>query len=61
MIRYSGPQRMVYDYPLREGFLAQVVLPRDLTTAEAARLYAFIKALALPDSPTAAEEQGERK
>ena len=33
-------------FPLRPGFLAQVVIPRDLTTAEADRLCAFIQTLA---------------
>lgn len=33
-------------FPLRSNFLAQVVIPRDLTKEEAARLCAFIQALA---------------
>jgi hypothetical protein len=38
------------DFPLRPGYLAQVVIPRDMTQAEAARLAEFIKSMALPDS-----------
>lgn len=44
-----GP-RMCYDFPLRPTFLAQAVLPRDMTSQEAARLCAFIMALAQPES-----------
>lgn len=33
-------------FPLRPGYLAQVVIPRDMTKAEAARLCAFIQTLA---------------
>lgn len=35
-------------FPLRAGFLAQIVIPRDLTKDEAVRLCAFIHTLALP-------------
>jgi len=35
-----------YDFPMRPGYLAQVVLPRDLTKEEAARLCAFVMSLA---------------
>lgn len=35
-------------FPLRAGFLAQIVIPRDLNKDEAARLCAFIHTLALP-------------
>jgi hypothetical protein len=37
-------------FPLRAGFLAQIVIPRDLTKEEAARLCAFINTLALPSA-----------
>lgn len=37
------------DYPLRPDYLAQVVVPRDMTELEAERLCAFIKTLARPD------------
>jgi hypothetical protein len=33
-------------FPLRPGYLAQIVIPRDMTKAEAARLCAFIQTLA---------------
>jgi hypothetical protein len=39
-------------FPLRPGFLAQVVIPRDLSKDEAARLCAFIQALAHDPAPT---------
>ncbi len=39
-------------FPLRPGFLAQVVIPRDLSKDEATRLCAFIQALAHDPSPT---------
>jgi hypothetical protein len=35
-----------YEYPLRPDFVAQAVLPRDLTPQEAARICAFIRSLA---------------
>lgn len=44
------PASICNDFPLRPGYLAQIVVPRDMTTVEAARLAEFIKALALPDS-----------
>ena len=45
----NEPKRMCFDYPLRPGFLAQVVLPRDMTSAEATRICAFIQTLAQTD------------
>ena len=39
-------------YPLRPDFLAQVVIPRDLTAEEARRLGAFLMALAADVRPT---------
>jgi hypothetical protein len=39
-------------FPLRPDFLAQVVVPRDLTTAEAKRLSAFLLTLASDYEPT---------
>lgn len=33
-------------FPMRHGFLAQIVIPRDMTKAEASRLCAFIQTLA---------------
>jgi hypothetical protein len=40
-------------FPLRPDFLAQLVLPRDLTADEAKRLSAFITALVVDFKPTA--------
>lgn len=40
-----------HTFPMRPDFLAQVVLPRDMKTAEAQRLCAFIRALASDFSP----------
>jgi hypothetical protein len=42
----SEAQPMTLPFPLRPKFLAQVVIPRDLTRDEATRLCAFIQALA---------------
>jgi hypothetical protein len=42
-------------FPLREGILATLLLPADLTAGEARRLTAFIESLALPDVPVAGE------
>lgn len=33
-------------FPLRPGFLAQIVIPRDMTEAEANRLCEFVHSLA---------------
>lgn len=38
------------DFPIRPDFMAQVVIPRDMTMTEAKRLCAFIMAMGLPDS-----------
>jgi hypothetical protein len=38
-------------YPLRSDFLAQVVIPRDLNTAEAKRLGAFLLTIAIDYQP----------
>ncbi|MGH8736412.1 MAG: hypothetical protein ACREVC_03520, partial [Burkholderiales bacterium] len=42
---------LVMQYPLRENFAAQVVLPRNLTLDEARRLCAFIRTLAADFTP----------
>jgi len=39
---------LCYDYPLRPNYIAQLVVPRDMTTAEAERLCKFINALVMP-------------
>lgn len=38
------------DFPLRPDYLVQLVLPRDMTVKETARLCEFIRTLALPDN-----------
>lgn len=49
----SPPQAgLAYSYPLRQNFLAQIVLPRDLSAEEALRLSRFIETLALDFKPT---------
>lgn len=47
--QFPETPRCCYEYPLRPNFLAQAVLPRNLTSQEAARLCAFIMTLAQPD------------
>lgn len=37
------------DFPLRPDYLAQIVVPRDMTEREAERLCEFIKSLVQPD------------
>lgn len=45
-----------YSYPLRENDrLAELVLPRDLTTTEVERLCAFIKTLVLTSQDSASK------
>ena len=39
------------DFPLRDDFLAQIVVPRDLRTTEARRLCAFVMTLAADFEP----------
>lgn len=41
-------QTLVYPFPLG-GYMAQLVIPRDLTQAEAERLCEFIRSLAIPE------------
>lgn len=43
---------LMLPFPLRPAFLAQLIVPRDMTKDEAARLCAFIQALAV-DTPVA--------
>ena len=38
------------NFPIRAGFLAQVVVPKNMTVAEAKRLCSFVESLASPDS-----------
>lgn len=51
---HSAPPQagLAYSYPLRQNFLAQIVLPRDLSADEALRLSRFIETLALDFKPT---------
>jgi len=44
----NGPW-LALDYPIRPDFMAQVVVPRNLTMAEARRLEAFIMSLAIDE------------
>lgn len=46
-------RRLVLDFPLREDFAAQVVVPYTMTLEEARRLAAFIRAI-----PPVVEESG---
>jgi hypothetical protein len=36
-------------FPLRKGYLAQILVPMDMTKAEADRLCAFVQSLAKPE------------
>jgi hypothetical protein len=42
------PRSVCHHFPMRPGYLAQVVLPADLTTAEAKRLQDFLMSLVIP-------------
>ncbi len=39
-----------HSFPLRSDFMAQLVVPNDMTTAEALRLRAFLLAITNPES-----------
>lgn len=39
---------VVLPFPLRHGYVAQVVVPRDLTKVEADRLCSFVQSLVVP-------------
>jgi hypothetical protein len=52
-LQRTTPTAMAMSYPLRDNFVAQVLLPRNMSTDEAKRLCAFIRTLAtdfLPES-----------
>lgn len=51
LIRHATP--LCLDFPMRPDFLAQIVVPRHMTLAEAKRLCAFIETLVTPDSAEA--------
>ena len=46
----ATPTSLCMPFPIRSGFTAQVVIPRDMTKAESERLCAFIMALAVSTS-----------
>jgi hypothetical protein len=53
------PRRFIeYPYPLREHFTARLLLPLDLSTAEAHRLSEFLMTLAV-DYDDATKEDGD--
>ncbi len=45
----GGRPALIYPFPLGNGFLAEISVPRDLRKGEAERLCAFIKTLATPE------------
>lgn len=45
----TGPRLIEYPFPVREGVVAVLKLPSDLSASEARRLGAWLDALALPD------------
>lgn len=48
-ISLATEANLALPFPLRPGYLAQVVIPRDMTKAEAIRLCAFIQTLAVAE------------
>lgn len=48
---HHGPSVITYPFPLRDGVLASIQLPADLTRKESKRLAAFIESLAVDDVP----------
>jgi len=44
------PKPLTLDYPLRTDFIAQVVVPSDLTTEEARRMVEFLLTLTVDSS-----------
>jgi len=56
LTKHEMPQAGVveYPFPLREGQIARLFLPRDLNTSEVRRLSAFMSTLAVDFDPTAA-------
>ena len=52
------PQTLALPFPMRGGaYIAQIVIPRDMTAAEANRLCAFIKTLVCADEPPVVERR----
>lgn len=54
-----GSAIITYPFPLRQGVLAKVELPPDLTRREARRMAAFIESLAIEDGVDDPAEDGE--
>lgn len=52
MLKGPGPEQLGLSYPLRDDFLVQLLLPRDITLDEARRVGAFIQTLARDFKPT---------
>jgi hypothetical protein len=52
--------QMAYPFPIRPKFLAQIVIPRDLTKEEADRLCAFVMSLAAPEPLLMQDENSGR-
>jgi hypothetical protein len=46
----NDSKTLCVEFPLRPGYRAQVVIPVDMTHAEAERLQAFIRSLAQDDT-----------
>jgi hypothetical protein len=55
LTKHEMPQAglVEYPFPLREGHIARLILPRDLKTSEVKRLTAFMSTLAVDFDPTA--------
>lgn len=55
LTKHEMPQAGLVDYPfpLREGQITRLILPRDLKTSEVKRLSAFMSTLAIDFDPTA--------
>ena len=54
VLGHRAPEKetaLTYPFPIRQDFLAQVTVPRDLTSDEARRLGAFLLALAVDFKP----------
>ena len=53
----SAPAMVPYELPLRPGLRVRLVLPDDLTPADARRIAAFVSSLAFEPEPAAANSQ----
>lgn len=52
------PTTITYPFPIRDGMLAAIEIPADLTRREAARLTAFIQSLAIDEEAEDREDKG---